>query len=40
MRNLPIAPPPTRRRSGDPQSTGRFLAPAIVRLAGTVSNRA
>lgn len=29
MQNLPIAPPPTRRRFGDPQSTYRFLAHAL-----------
>lgn len=29
MQNLPIAPPPTRRRFGDLQSTYRFLAPAL-----------
>jgi hypothetical protein len=29
MQNLPIAPPPTRRRFGDLQSTCRFLAPAL-----------
>lgn len=40
MHNLPMAPPPTRRRSGDLQSTCRFLAPAIACFAGTVSNRA
>ncbi len=40
MQNLPIAPPPTRRRFGDPQSTYRFLPPAIARFAGTVRNRA
>jgi len=40
MRNLPVAPPLTRRRFGDRQSAGRFPAPAIARFAGTVSNRA
>lgn len=57
MQNLPIAPPPTRRRLGDLQSTNRYLAPAlrdagyrarlsdinapaIARLADTVSNHA
>ncbi len=29
MPNLPIAPPPTRRRFGCPQTTCRFLAPAL-----------
>jgi hypothetical protein len=29
MQNLPIAPPPTRRRFADLQSTCRFLVPAL-----------
>jgi hypothetical protein len=29
MQNLPVAPPPARRRLGDLQSTCRFLAPAL-----------
>ena len=29
MHNLPIAPPPTRRRFGDPESTCQFAAPAF-----------
>jgi hypothetical protein len=29
MHNLPIAPPPTRRRFGDLESTCRFAAPAL-----------
>jgi hypothetical protein len=29
MQNLPIAPPPPRRRFGDLRSTRRFLAPAL-----------
>jgi hypothetical protein len=29
MQNLPIAPPPTRRRFGDLKSAYRFLAPAL-----------